>query len=135
MKLYHASTVQIDKFYVPYGGIHVGGIHSALEASLRKIRAYNGIDDIYIHLHVLEVDTGRSEMHHDEGDCASWRKLINTYKDTDVGSVEYKNKYEPDVCNSFMLWEPERIIILETIKYIQDEAEDILNAFYEKNGI
>ena len=57
MKLYHASTVEIDNFYIPYGGLHMGGKHSALEAALRKLRSpLNVVDACTVYLHTLEVD-------------------------------------------------------------------------------
>lgn len=135
MILYHASTVKIKDFYVPYGGIHMGGINSALEAALRKVRSYNGYDELQIYLHRLEVDLGRSVMIDDMGDCAAWRSMINSCKKEGYNSVEYNNIYEPDIVNSYMLWEPERIKILTVDSMYQDEAEDKINDFYEKYNI
>ncbi|EAZ2022873.1 hypothetical protein BZF66_06135 [Salmonella enterica] len=130
MILYHASTVKIDKFYVPYGGLHVGGIHSALEAALRKVRQYDGPDVLDIYLHRVEVNTGRSMLYEDMGDDHGWRAAIICNRDN-YDSIEYKNKFEPDIVNSFVLWQPERVKILSVDVMCQDEAGDIVNEFYE----
>jgi|AGFS01.1.fsa_nt_gi hypothetical protein len=131
MILYHASTVKIKDFYVPYGGIHMGGIHSALEAALRKVRNYCGSGELEIYVHRLEVDLGRVVAMDDMGDCQAWRDTINSCTRDGYNSVEYKNLFEPDTCNSYMIWEPERIEILSVEPMNQDEAEDIVNDFYD----
>lgn len=134
MILYHASTVKIDKFYIPYGGLHVGGVHSALEAALRKIRSYDGPFTQHVYIHRLEVDIGRSILYDDMGDDEGWRTLIARHKD-ECDTVEYRNSFEPDVVNSFLIWDATRVTILDIDVMSQDEAEDKLNEFYEENHI
>lgn len=135
MILYHASTVKIDDFYVPYGGLHVGGRHSALEAALRKVRSYDGPDVLVIYLHRLDVDTGVSVEYDDMGDDEGWRKAMASCQREGYNSIEYKNSFEPDVVNSFVLWEPSRIKILDVDVISHDEAEEIINEFYEAYNI
>lgn len=131
MILYHASTVQIDEFFVPHGGIHTGGRHSALEAALRKVRGDNANEDIKIYVHRLDVELGRSVLLDDMGNCDSWRRMIIDCDREGYNSIEYSNVYEPDVCNSYMIWEPSRIKVLSIEVLSQDAAEDIVNEFYE----
>lgn len=134
MILYHASTVKIQEFYIPYGGLHVGGLHSALEAALRKVRSYDGSDELEVFVHRLEVDTGRVMAYDDMGDDHGWRSAIVCYgKECD--SIEYNNKFEPDVVNSFVLWDAKRVKILDVSIMSHDEAEDKLNEFYEENNL
>lgn len=135
MILYHCSTVKIEDFYIPYGGLHMGGIHSALEAALRKIRAYDGADVLDVYVHRLEVDTGRSEYCDDMGSCDGWRLVMDSAKSAGFDSIEYKNVFEPDVVNSFVLWDTSRVKILSVDVMSQDEAEDKLNEFLEENNV
>lgn len=135
MILYHCSTVKIEDFYIPYGGLHMGGIHSALEAALRKIRAYDGADVLDVYVHRLEVDTGRSEYCDDMGSCDGWRLVMDSAKRDGFDSIEYKNVFEPDVVNSFVLWDTSRVKILSVDVMSQDEAEDKLNEFLEENNV
>ena len=134
MILYHASTVRIEEFYIPYGGLHVGGLHSALEAALRKVRSYDGNDVLEVFVHRLEVDTGRVMAYDDMGDDHGWRCTISCYGE-ECDSIEYINKFEPDVVNSFVIWDANRVKILDVDVMSHDEAEDKLNEFYEENNI
>lgn len=134
MILYHASTVKIEKFYIPYGGLHVGGLHSALEAALRKIRNYDGPFEQHVYVHRLEVDTGRVFEYDDMGDDEGWRTVIARYGN-DCDTIEYKNCFEPDVVNSFLIWDAKRVKILDVDILSHDEAEDKLNEFYEENNL
>lgn len=134
MILYHASTVKIEEFYIPYGGLHIGGRHSALEAALRKVRGYNGTDVLEVFIHRLEVDTGRVMLYSDVGSDYNWRMAIQCYGD-DCDSIEYYNKYEPDITNSYLIWDAMRVKILDVEVMSHDEAEDKLNEFYEENNL
>lgn len=133
MILFHASTVKIEKFYVPYGGIHCGGIYSAYEAALRKVRAAI-VDCNSIYLHKLEVNPGRIYQSSDCGDCESWRNMIMYCDIYGYNSVQYKNDFEPDCVSSMLLWNPERIKIISTVEIDRDDAEDALNEFYDTIG-
>lgn len=134
MILYHASTVRITEFYVPYGGLHVGGLHSALEAALRKVRQFDGCEELQVFVHRVEVDTGRIMKHDDMGDDHGWWLSMNSVKN-ECDCIEYQNKFEPDIVNSFVFWDASRIKILDVDVMSQDEAEDKLNEFYEENNL
>lgn len=131
MILYHASTVKIEKFHVPLGGIHMGGINSAIEAALRKVRGHYSSDVPDVYLHRLEVDLGRSVVLDDAADCQNWRDMINLCIREGYDSIEYSNLYEPDLCHSFMVWEPSRVKIIDVEVMNQDKAEDIVDEFYK----
>lgn len=129
MILYHASTVPISSFYVPYGGIHLGGIGSSLEAALRKLRSdKNVLNAEMVYLHKVQVDLGRIVLMDDLGSDESWRAVFSTEYD----SVKYVNKYEPDVVPSYMVWDAERVQVIERVDMHMDEAEDIINELLEK---
>lgn len=134
MILYHASTVKIDKFYIPYGGLHLGGINSALEAALRKLRSpLNVVDANTVYLHKCRVDLGRIQYSKDLGGDEAWRTLIEECKRFDFHSVEYKNEYEFDIQNSFMIWDTARIEILEVDSIHMDDAEFMLEEFLDEH--
>lgn len=135
MLLYHASTVKIKDFYVPLGGIHVGGRFSALEAALRKVRSSDDPNVSQVYVHLLEVDVGRSMDIEDMGGCDAWRCSMYIAQRDGFDSLEYKNNFEPDVTTSYVLWEPNRIKVLKCYVLSQDEAEDVLNEFYEAYNI
>lgn len=127
MILYHASTVKIDQFYIPYGGLHFGGINSSLEAALRKLRSDMNVHDAQtVYLHKCSVNLGRIVLMDDLGDDQSWREVFSTEYD----SVKYNNKYEPDTEPSYMIWNSNRARVIECDVLHMDEAEDIINEFY-----
>lgn len=134
MLLYHASTVMIKEFFVPYGGIHVGGLYSALEAALRKVRSHDGDTVPQVFIHRVQVDLGRSMSTTDMGGSDSWNCLMYVAQNNGCDSLEYWNKFEPDLVNSYVLWEPSRIKVLDIKTMSQDEAEDMVNEFYDENG-
>lgn len=128
--VYHCSTVEIESFYIPYGGLHLGGINSALEAALRKIRASDDGQYIYLHRVLLNIDNP-----YDVEDCGSnelWDGIIQylTTK-TDHDSIRYVNKFEPDMVPSYAVFDVSRVQIKSCTKLHQDEAEDILNGFLD----
>lgn len=136
MIVYHASTVKIDKFYIPYGGLHLGGVHSALEAALRKLRSPNNVVDAdTVYLHKCRVNLGRITSTNDAGGDESWREIIDECKVLGFDSVQYKNEYEPDVIPSFMIWNPEQIEILEVDVMHMDDAEMKIEDFLEEAGL
>ncbi|AQW88575.1 hypothetical protein pEaSNUABM50_00048 [Erwinia phage pEa_SNUABM_50] len=134
MIVFHASTVQITNFYIPYGGLHLGGMHSALECALRKV--YTGreagidVDTVYIHrcflkaLKPFEAD--------DMGSDASWKRLNQTLiaTATDFDCIKYTNKYEVDVVPSYCLFDASLVEILDCSTMHMDMAEDILHGTY-----
>lgn len=129
MILYHASTVRIEKFYIPFGGLHLGGLYSSLEAALRKLRSdSNANNDETVYLHRCEVDLGRIVSMDDLGSDDEWRAVFST----DYDSVKYVNKFEPDVQASYMLWDASRVQIVDVDPIHMDDAEDMINEFLEE---
>lgn len=134
MILYHASTVKIDKFYIPYGGLHLGGVHSALEAALRKLRSpLNVVDADTVYLHKVQVELGTVQYSKDLGGDDSWRSLIEECQRFGFNSVQYKNEYEPDDIDSYMIWDTSRIQIIEVDVMHMDEAEDMVDRYLDAN--
>lgn len=129
MILYHASTVKITEFYIPYGGLHLGGIYSSLEAALRKLRSDNcPLDEDTVYLHTVKVDLGRTVCMDDLGGDQEWRDVFSTEYD----SIQYKNKYEPDIEPSYMVWDASRAKVISVQSIHMDKAEDMINEFLEK---
>lgn len=132
MIAFHASTVQIDEFYIPYGGLHLGGVMSAIDCALYKLKQGRRkfgptLDSIYIHRCVIDVGVEYEVT--DQGSDAGWRKLYNKLLDYDIeyDYIKYINEYEPDIVPSYCFFEPSRIKILDCTKMNMDKAEDILN--------
>lgn len=132
MILYHASTVKIEQFYIPYGGLHLGGINSALEAALRKLRSpLNVVNADMVYLHKCIVDLGRITRVNDLGGDEAWRTLIEECRCLDFNSVQYKNEFEPDSVDSFMIWDTTRIKIISVDVIHIDDAEDMVNEYLD----
>lgn len=130
MILFHCSTVKIDNFYIPYGGLHFGGINSALEAALRKLRSpMNVVNADTVYLHKCIVDLGIITFCDDLGGDDSWRSVIDECQRLGFNSVQYKNLYEPDSVPSYMIWESNRVKILEVDPIHMDDAEDIIEEY------
>lgn len=135
MILYHASTVKIDEFRIPYGGLHVGGLHSALEAALRKLRSDKNVDDLQtVYVHKVHLNAPKTAYVEDLGDCQSWRKCIDSQPE-DINALEYMNRYEPDVVSSYVVWDTSVLEIVSVDVMHMDEAEDIINSFHEEYDI
>lgn len=129
MILYHASTVKISEFYIPYGGLHLGGLYSSLEAALRKLRSNDcPLYEETVYLHRVQVDLGRIACMDDLGGDQEWRDVFST----DYDSVQYVNKYEPDVEPSYMVWDASRVRVLDVDPIHMDDAEDMINEFLEE---
>lgn len=133
MKLYHASTVKIDNFYIPYGGLHMGGKHSALEAALRKLRSpLNVVDADTVYLHTLEVDVDNVLLWTDMGSDDEWRGVIEYCELNGYDAVQYKNDYEPDTVPSYMIWDASKVRIVEVDAMHMDDAEMIIEDFLDE---
>lgn len=129
MILYHASTVPISSFYIPYGGLHLGGMYSALEAALRKLRSDKNVhNDEVVYLHRVQVDLGRIVLMDDLGGDEEWRGVFSTEYD----SVQYVNSYEPDVVHSYMVWDTSRVQVIDVDPIHMDDAEDTINELLER---
>lgn len=134
MILYHCSTVKIDSFYIPFGGLHFGGINSALEAALRKLRSpRNTLDHKEIHIHKCLVELGKTQHSEDLGGEDSWRAVIDECSRLGFNSVQYKNVYEPDSVPSYMIWDASRVKIIEVDCIHMDDAEQMLEEFYDSH--
>lgn len=138
MIVFHASTVHIEEFYIPYGGLHVGGYQSAIECALRKLYEGRGkghyID--HIHIHQCELISTNPYESFDEGSDEGWRKLHNVLLRDNVifDSIKYINEYEPDIMPSFCLFDTTNIKILDHSTMHMDIAEDILNGQFTFEG-
>ncbi|AFC21503.1 hypothetical protein GAP32_055 [Cronobacter phage vB_CsaM_GAP32] len=134
MIVFHASTVKINDFYIPYGGLHFGGMHSALECALRKL--YQGKEAGYdidtIHIHRCELTGSKYYESDDLGSDVGWRKLYNnlTKNNVDFQIVKYINKYEPDVLPSYCVFDTSMVKILDHSTMHIDRVEDILNGVF-----
>lgn len=135
MIVFHASTVKINEFYIPYGGLHLGGIHSAVECALRKLYEgkEKGFDIDTIHIHRCELVGTKLYESDDLGSDASWRRLNNVLKlqNEDFEIIKYINKYEPDVLPSYCVFDPKYVKILDHSTMHLDNAEDLLNGIYD----
>lgn len=121
--------MKIDSFYIPYGGLHMGGMYSALEAALRKLRSDRNVDNnTTVYLHKVHLKSCDAVSVDDMGDDHSWRELYTS----GIGQVfVYENKYEPDVSKSYVIWDTSLVQIIEVDVMHMDEAEEIIENFLE----
>lgn len=135
MLVFHCSTVKIEEFYIPLGGLHFGGIHSALRAGLTKLYKQrnkgNLISTLHIHECVLTPSTKENIiLCNDMGSDEKWREyyeFISTQTpNTEV--LKYKNKYEPDTVPSYCIFDVKYIKLIDSSSIHMDNAEDMLNA-------
>lgn len=133
MIVFHASTVEIEKFYIPYGGLHFGGMLSAVECAMRKL--YEGrakghdIDTIYIHR--CRIAEGNEYDSIDLGSDKMWRGFDKYLKDNNFHYIKYINQFEPDIVPSYCFFELDRIQLLDVSVMHMDVAEDLLNGLYQ----
>lgn len=109
--LWHCSPVQIDKFYIPHGGLHFGTYESALCAGLRK--------STELYMHKCLVPVGIQVPVLDLGNADAWEDEMK-YSINEGDTLVYNNKYEPSTAPSFVVMKPElcsQIIILEVTVY------------------
>lgn len=124
LTLFHASPVNIKKFYIPYGGLHFGGINSALEAALRKVRISKSK---IVYLHECTVNVNSFFECEDLCTHDDWERHIEYMKIHEKDNVlKYKNKFEPDVVPSYVVWDENLVKIVNVKVLTQDEAEDIV---------
>lgn len=138
MIVFHASTVKIEEFYIPYGGLHVGGYQSAIECALRKLYTArdNGNMIEHIHIHRCVLDDLISYDGYDAGNNIGWQKMFNRalVENPNYNSIKYINEYEPDIMPSFCLFDTTNIKILDHSTMHMDIAEDILNGKFTFEG-
>lgn len=132
---YHAGLSRIEKFYLPYGGLHMGGKGSALEAALRKLRKE---PEGFVFLHEVLVDDEYVLPNDDLGDAHSWERswdLMSSRLNFPLSGWEYKNLFEPDIRNSICLF---RLEVIKSVKvsdiFTLDQAEDELVTYEDRNG-
>jgi len=126
MIAYHASTVTITDFYMPYGGLHLGGIRSALECGLRKVykAREEGFNLDGIVLHICKIKSQTFTDCEDMGSCDGWRSLCESEEYDKV--FRYVNKWEPDTHPSFCTFNKDLVEILDFRFISIDDAEDML---------
>ncbi len=111
MILWHCSPVKIDKFYIPFGGLHFGTYESALCAGLRKSKV--------LYMHKCMVPVGIQVPVLDLGNAEAWEEEMK-YSINEGDTLVYNNKYEPSTSPSFVVMKKElceQIIILEVSEY------------------
>lgn len=131
MIVFHAGTVKIEEFYIPYGGLHVGGYQSAIRCALRKLyeeRSNNNKIE-HIHLHTCQLVDLIYYDGEDAGNNIGWQKMFNTalLENPNYNSIKYINKYEPDIMPSYSIFSTKNIKILDHSTIHMDVVEDILN--------
>lgn len=128
---YHAGLSRISKFYLPFGGLHMGGLGSALEAALRKRRKES---EGFIYLHSVVVDDTLTVEQDDLGDAHSWALSWDRYSKTGIAGWNYVNLFEPDLKRSLCLFD---LSVVREIRKVDiftlDEAEDKLLAYETDN--
>lgn len=135
MIVFHAGLVKIEEFYIPYGGLHFGGIRSALECALRHLHYGNlkhrNLDTI--HIHKCELLSDSFYESEDKGGDHSWKTLNDELfeKDIDFDIIKYTNEHEPDIVPSYCIFRTDLVRILEHSTMHMDIAEDILNGIID----
>ena len=108
--VFHASLHKIDKFEIPYQGLHFGSFESALQAVERKCEQ-NGTDEFYLHRVLLDITTCEDVF--DAGE--DWRG----YLDGDTNRVySYTNKYEPSISKSYVIFSTRFIKSIESLEQL-----------------
>ncbi len=137
MIVFHASTVKIDEFYVPYGGLHLGGMHSAVDCALEKLKQERRrtrdleMDRIYIHRCVIEhgVEVEARDMGSDAGWKRLYYKLLN--EDIEYDYIRYINEYEPDVVPSYCFFSTDKIKIIDCTEMKMEDAGNFLRGIHD----
>lgn len=139
MIVYHASTVKIEKFYIPYGGLHFGGIYSALECAMRHIYRgrEKGIDISTIHIHRCELTGSTIYESDDLGGDHDWHKLNDNLFNLGIkyDIIKYINRYEPDTTSSYCIFRDNLVKILDYSTMHMDNVEDMLRGFNDTKYI
>ena len=128
-KVYHCSLSNIEEFDFTKG-VHFGGFHSALGAALRHVYPERwNIDTIYIHECLLDVPSDVLKED-DLGSNEAWQKYADNYlRDTNIGVLQYVNRYEPDVNPSYYVINSYLITIKKVRKMRPYEAQAEVDAF------
>lgn len=66
------------------------------------------------------------------GDDDGWRGVIEYCQNKGHDAVQYKNDYEPDVVNSFMIWDASKVRIVEVDIIHMDDAEMLIEEFIDE---
>lgn len=126
---YHAGLSRISKFYVPFGGLHMGGLGSALEAALRKRRKQS---EGFIYLHSVVVEDSLTVEQDDLGDAHSWDLSWGRYSKTGIAGWNYVNLFEPDPKRSLCLFDLSVVREIRRVDVLTlDQAEENLIKYEE----
>lgn len=127
---YHASLVHIKQFHINYGGLHLGGHYSALEAAARKVRDMGSSQRkaAQIYLHSVLVDNSLiTQETFDHGSAEGWEQAITAWKRFGLLGAHYTNEFEPDVRKSLILCCTSPIKSISSVQALTlDQAEIIL---------
>lgn len=112
--LYHASPHCFDVFEMRRGGLHFGGLESAIQAVERHI--YGCTDEFF--LYKVRLDISNVQEVFDCGGAEDWEieKSISNSK-----ILSYKNQYEPCKDKSYV------VFCLSKIEIISVSTENLLN--------
>lgn len=112
--LYHASPYLFELFEMRRGGLHFGGLESAVQAVARHI---DGCTDEF-YLYTVKLDTSAVQDVFDCGGADDW-EIEKTITNCKV--MSYKNQYEPCKDKSYVVFCLSKIEIVDVI------SESILN--------
>ncbi len=120
MIVYHCSNVNIEKFDLSEG-VHFGGIHSALEAGLRKE------DSGKLFLHRCRLTTNSCELIvEDLAHKEAWNVQAKDMLQRGWRYAKYRNKYEPDNVPSYFVIDPSCINLLGVECIDSADAEEFV---------
>ena len=110
----HASPCRFDKFEMRLGGLHFGGIQSAVVAVNRHLlRNKNHSGTFY--LYKVKIKSHNVVSTQDAGEAHDWEDEANFLK---AEVLKYVNRYEPDVTPSYAVFNTSCIEILS----VQEES-------------
>ena len=105
--VYHCSPVKIDQFYIPENGLHFGSLESALIAAARHVVNQ---DEMKVFVHKVKINVTKCQELFDVG--FNWAEEVN-HETCKI--FRYKNKYEPSLQPSYVLFDTSLILSIEQV--------------------
>lgn len=114
IELYHASPYSFEAFEMRRGGLHFGGLESAIQAVERHIG--DCTDEFY--LYKVKIDISDVQEVFDCGGAEDWEieKTISSAK-----VLSYKNEYEPCKNKSYV------VFCLSKIEMVSVSTENLMD--------
>ena len=106
-EVFHCSPVRITDFYIPENGLHFGSLESGIIAVSRKLT--NQVP-CTIYVHKVKLDVTRCQELFDIG--FNWAEEVK-YESGKI--FKYKNKYEPSLFPSYVIFDTSLIISVEQV--------------------